>query len=211
VALSDGTQRCVFGSEASAADPSAVYQAIRTIYAGGQVDPTSGNFSYGLTIDSFNSDGFSITASASAGSDDVAWLALKFGGRQVTLLDYTSPTTTGNHAITGVGFEPQFALLFLTNLEAVDPSFPITASDLMAGLSICAIGDEQWANAVRVNNGEATTDTASQSLNVAVLGPSATACDAIKATLTSFDSDGLTLNYSAVQGTAKKGFMLCIQ
>ena len=31
------------------------------------------------------------------------------------------------------------------------------------------------------------------------------------ASLTSFDSDGLTVNYTAVQGMAKKGFMLYIQ
>jgi hypothetical protein len=45
---------------------------------------------------------------------------------------------------------------------------------------------------------------------VALLGASGTTTAAISATLVSFDSDGMTLNYSAVQGTGKKGFVLFI-
>jgi hypothetical protein len=46
---------------------------------------------------------------------------------------------------------------------------------------------------------------------VAIMGASATDCDAIKGTFTAWTSDGVTLNLSATQGTAKKGFILFVE
>lgn len=209
-ATSDGTQRCCVMSEENAITDSEPYQSILTDAAIASLAVTNGALSYKVTAGSFDSSGFSVTPSASAGSDRVAYLALKFNGRSVKIVDFTTPTSTGSQAITGVGFTPQFALAVLTNLEAVD-SFPGATSDLQSGFSLCAIGDEQWSTALRIDSGLATSDTATNMQNNAIRGASDTSTGAIVASLTSFDSDGMTLNYSAVQGTGKKGFILFIE
>jgi hypothetical protein len=138
-------------------------------------------------------------------------MALSFGGRQFKLIDYTTPTSTGSQAITGAGFTPQYALLILTNLESTDPTFSISTSTLMGGLSICVIGDEQWSTAISIQSGADPSNTATFTGNYAAISPSSTSAQAGLATLTSFDSDGMTLNWSAVQGTGKKGFILFIE
>jgi hypothetical protein len=210
-ATSDGTQRCVIWTENNGSADGKPLEAILTARCGGQINASTGALNYHLTASNFTSTGFDITPNASAGSDLIGYLALKFTGQSCKILDITTPTSTGSQAITGAGFKPQFAMAVMTNLEAVDPTFSLTTSDLMDSLAICTIGDEQWSTSWRIDSGAATTDTRQNCQNYALMGGNATATDAILASLTSFDSDGLTLNYSAVQGTAKKGFMLCIQ
>lgn len=210
IATGDGTQRCVVGSEASAITTATPYQAILTNRAAASMT-TGGAFSYGLTVGGFSSTGFTVTPSASAGSQAVFYLALKFTGRSVKIKDINTPTSTGAQAITGVGFTPQFALAVLTNLEATDPTFPLATDDLMGGLSFCAIGDEQWSVTGRTDSGNPTPDTQGNMQANALYGSSATAIGTIVASLTSFDADGMTLNYSAAAATAKKGFALFVQ
>lgn len=215
LALKDGTQRFVSGGEGQALAVGTPFQSIVTDRCAGQISSTDGSLTYTVTASNFVDGSIDFTPSANAGSDVIQFLALKLPGCQLAIRDFTTPTATGNSSITGVGFEPDFALLVLTNLEttytAAGHPGTQTSGDLMSGFSICAIGDEQWSFAIRIDGGAATTDTATQTKNVAVLGASATSCAAIEATLVSFDADGMTLNYSAVQGTGKKGFILFIK
>jgi hypothetical protein len=205
------TQRCVAGSEFENLADSRPFQTLRTDCAMAEVSSTDGSLLYKVTLSDFDADGFSLTPSADAGSDLVARLALKTTNRSFKLVDFDTPTVTGAHTITGAGFTPRFALAIVTNLEALD-SHPGVTSDNQCGFGICLIGsDEQWSTSWRVNSGEATTDTASQASAVALMGPSATDCDANKATFTAWTADGVTLNFSAAQGTAKKGFILFVE
>lgn len=172
----------------------------------------AGGKNFDVTLGNFTSSGFDVTTSASSGSRRFLYHAFKFTGGAVKLVDFTTPTSTGNHLVTGAGFTPRLALVFLTNLESVNPSFPLTSSDMMSGLSVCAIGaDEQWSMANRVDSLLATTDTGCRIKATALLGANATSTNAIEATFVSFDSDGMTLNYSAVAANGKKGFILFIQ
>jgi hypothetical protein len=210
IALADGTQKCVIWAEESGVADGTPYQTLYTNRCGGRLAPAGGGLTYHLTAGGFSGTGFQVTPSASAGSQRMHYLALKLNGRDLSLFEFDSPTSTGTQSYTAPGFMPQFALAVLTNLEAVD-SVPGTTSDNQGGLGISFIGNEQWAASARIDSGAATTDTGCRLQNHALLGPSATATNAIVASLTSFDATGLTLNYSAVQGTAKKGFMLCIE
>lgn len=215
VAVNEGggtiVQRCIATHETSAIATSKVYQAILTGKLAATLDGSGGKV-LDVTAGNFTSTSYDLTTSAAAGNRDLLLLALKFTGGGKKLVDFTTPTSTGNHSVTGAGFTPRLALVFLTNLEAVDPSFPLTASDLMSGFSISAVGaDEQWAMSQRVDNLAATSDTSSRVKASAILGANATSTNAIEATLVSFDSDGMTLNYSAVAGTGKKGFILFLQ
>lgn len=210
ICTNDGTQRCVMWAETGSLADSRPFQTLRDDCAGGRIADSTGALTYKTTVSDFDANGFSITPSASASSNRIAYLAIKTTDRQVKLADFDTPTATGSHTITGAGFTPRFALAVVTNLEAVN-DHPGSTSDNQAGFAACFIGDEQWAASWRINAGEATTDTASQLSNVALMGASATDCDAIKATFTAWTSDGVTLNFSAVQGTAKKGFILFIE
>lgn len=202
------TQRSVGMVETENATDGAPFQALQTDCAA-CTKLTSASITK-MVVSDFDANGFSITPNSSQGSDDVHYLALKFTGRAVKIVDFTTPTSTGSQAITGAGFTPQFALAVLTNLEAVNGALA-TSSDLQSGFAISFIGDEQWSTSIRLDSGAPTTDTGSQCSNNAIMGASATDCDAIKASLTSFDSDGMTLNYSAVQANGKKGFILFVE
>ena len=208
VATADGTQRSVSWRELHAATSGAPSQNISTTAGAGQ--NSGGGTASEIVIGGFGADGFTATPSASQGSDDLLYLALKFTGGACKIVDLTTPTSTGSSTISGAGFTPRFALVVITNLEAVD-SVAGTTSDLQSGLGISFVGDEQWATSWRIDSGADPTDTASQCSNAAIMGPSATDCDAILASFTAWTSDGMTVNYSAVQGTAKKGFVLFIE
>lgn len=213
IATWDGTtvtQRAVLMSEANGAGANAPFASISTSSIAGQLGTASGGRDYYVTVGSFDSLGFSVTPSANSGNDDIDYLALKLDSRRMKLVDFTTPTSTGNSTITGVGFLPQFALVVLTNLEALD-SYPSSTSANQSGLSICLIGNEQWSNVIRINSGAGPTDTASDCQSNAIQGASASSTSAIVASLVSFDVDGMTLNYSVVQGTGKKGFILFIE
>lgn len=214
IAVNDGsnTQRCVMWAEANALADSRPFQQLRNDCAYGKLSTTTGAPSYKVVVDGFDANGFNFTPSASSGSETIAYMALKFTGRQFKLVDFSTPTATGSHTVTGAGFTPRFALAVLTNLEAINNDPASTTSDLQSGFAVCLIGsDEQWSVSHRINAGEATTDAASQLSAVALMGASATDCDAIKATFTAWTSDGVTLNFSATQGTAKKGFILFVE
>ena len=212
IATSDGTQRCVMWVEDNVVLAGGTpFQTLRTDCIAGANNATTGALAYKVTAGSFDASGFSVTPSASTTNADLAYLAMDFATRQCKIVDFTTPTSTGSSTITGAGFTPTFALAVLTNLETLD-DHPGATSDLQSGFSICAIGDdEQWSASFRLDSGADPTDTASQVSNVAIMGASATDCDAIKATFTAWTNDGVTVNYSAVQGTGKKGFVLFVQ
>lgn len=206
---SDGTQACANWREEDNQAAGAPFQQVRNNKALSSIN-SSGSTEYGAIINNFTSVGFDIVTDASAQNHDLYFLALNFGGRAAKVVELSTPTSTGASSITGVGFEPQFALGVLTNLEAFGAAAGST-SDLQSGLGIAAIGNEQWAFAGRIDSGADPTDTACNLQSGALRGASATSTAAIVASLTSFDADGLTLNYSAVQANAKKGFMVVIE
>jgi hypothetical protein len=210
MALADETQRCVLWGEANNIAAGRPFQTIYNDSCGGQNSTTDGTRTYSVIADNFNSSGFDVVLNASAGGDDLHYLALKFTGGNVALVDFTTPTITGSWAITGAGFTPRLAIMVVTNLETLNDT-PGSTSALQGGFGISAIGDEQWAASYYIDSGAGTTNTASQCQAYALLGPTDDDLDAIMASLTSFDSDGMTLNVTATQGTGKKGFVLFIE
>lgn len=211
IALNDGTQRMVGWAEANNAAAGAPFQGISTSAAGGQVDATGG-LAYSVVIGGFGPTGFTATPSSSAGGDELGYLALRFADRNVALVDFDTPTATGSASITGASFTPSYAMIVTTNLETVN-SFAGFTSDLQSGLGISFVSvNDQTAASWRIDSGADPTSTASYCQDgVSVIGASATSCQAIKATFGSFVSGGISNSYSAVQGSAKKGFALFIE
>lgn len=209
VAVNGGGQYCLLAEEVNGLADGTPIQAVLTNRAGGNL--TGGSLAYHLTIGGFSGTGFTITPSASAGDDDISYLALDLGGRRAKLVLLTTPTAIGSQAITGAGFTPQAAIVVLTTSETFDPSYPLASSANTGGFSIAALADNTASHSFRAQSGAAITNTASQATNGTLIGASHVDCDALKATLDSFDSDGMTLNWSAVAGTGKKGFVLFLE
>jgi hypothetical protein len=204
-------QRCVVWTEDIGQPTGEPYMSLLTTRGGARISQSNGTLVHDLLFNDFDSSGFSITCNASAASGDVVYMALKFTWRQVKLVDFDTPTTTGSHSITGAGFTPRYALIVITNLEVVDDTASRATSDNQGGFSISTVAsDEQWSASYRIDAGATTTDTGNQ-LTAGVIGPSATDCDAIAATFSAWTSDGVTLSYTAVQGNAKKGFVLFVE
>ncbi len=208
IAVRTGEQFAVSWSEANGAADGAPAQQIRNDCGHLQANTTTGALDYKITVSDFDANGFSLTPSASAASDVLAYMAIKFdAANSFKLVELTTPTATGSQAITGVGFRPQFALIVLTNMEAFNTA---GLSDLSGALSFGFLGSEQWATSFAMDHGAATTDTATNIKQTAVLSGDGPTTTAMEATLTSMDSDGMTLNWSAVQANAKKGFILFV-
>lgn len=204
-------QRCAALMEGDAIASGSPRMALFNDATHAQVNESTGALVYKCTVGNFSASGFDITPSASASSDSVVWAAVKLSSRSVKLMDLTTPTSTGSQAVTGVGFWPSALIGVLTNLEAMPTVLPVSSTDLCSGLSLLFATEAlEHSVAIRIDAGADPTDTASNSQN-AFLQPSATSTASGSATLTSFNSDGMTLNWSAVQGTAKKGFALFIQ
>lgn len=211
IAVNDGsaTQRSIAFREDNFQAAQSIVGALLTDAAHGVLNG-GGTLATKSVISAFDSSGFTQTPSATSGAD-AFYLAVDLGGKQFKLVDFTTPTSTGSSAITGAGFTPSFALVVLTSLETTDDFAGGTTTN-KSGFSISLISaDEMWSHSCRLKSGADPMDTGKISLPDILLGATDTACDTIKATLTSFDSDGMTLNYSAVAGTGKKGFILFVQ
>lgn len=204
-ALSDGTQICVAAREDNSLAQGGPLMTICTDSAAAQLENTPSVSK--MVTSNFDTDGFDITPSAGQGSDDLFYIALS--GTNFAIAQFTTPTATGPSTITGAGFTPSAAIVVLTNLESVDALG--ATDDNQGGFAIGLLADDAWAAGYRSDSGAETIDAACQLANVALMGPSATDCDAIKASFVEWTSDGVTLNFSAVQGAAKKGFILFVE
>ena len=103
------------------------------------------------------------------------------------------PTSTGNQAYTGIGFQPKGLILFTTNQTAYGN---IDAGVIVQGFSD---GTNDTAQFVEVN---ADADTTSSGLSTTQIINNTV--ETVNATVNSFDSDGFTLNWGAVEGTVRK-------
>lgn len=152
---------------------------------------------------SLNSDGFTLNAIAvnSTVISRVRWLTL--GGSDlsnVSLVQYQSPTSAGSQALTGAGFAPDAVIIF-TNSISTAPTSTVSNGDTYPGIGYAArIQGGQAALGVSVLH-TANTETRAQSTSDVVYVPSTSAM-LWQASVSSWDTDGITLNWSTVQSTA---------
>lgn len=205
-AVNDGsdTQRSVFWIEQDAQAAGAPQQTISTAHAIMQLDAASGGLAYAGVI-SFTATGFDIDMSASSGGDDAIYIAIKLNGATAKIVDFETPTATGADTVTVSGMTPSLAILVGTMLEAVD-SYGNATDETQEGLGISFLSaNEQIAGSWLIESGADPTHTTSRiDDDTALMVDDNTGSAAIKATLTSFASGQMNLNYSSVKGTAKK-------
>jgi hypothetical protein len=184
----------------------------RNILSSSYACPPVDFVNWALEIGSFDANGFTVTTrlNPANSNDRAAYLALAFGGAaSVNLRSFDSPTSTGNDARTGVGFEPQFVLLGLTDVQTENTE--VQDADAGSwGISVFTADAEvctSWAD----EDAQTTTDTQSLCDNQAINFASGDGTTQHAATFVSLDSDGHSLNYSTADGTARKWFELAIE
>jgi hypothetical protein len=160
---------------------------------------------YALTGGTFDANGFSLTPSASAANDIVYYLALKVEGKSVDLVQFGTPTSTGNQTY-DPGFTPEFYLAVISNNTSDDTQQDTDGVGMGVGTD-----DNQAALSMMLEfNADPTNCSCDTRDGVAFQGVDASDADAIQASFVSFGAGGATFNYDAVLGSAYRGYIFML-
>lgn len=165
----------------------------------------AGGLSWYAALGSFDSQGFSVTPSASSGSSTMYYLALRFDNAgDAKVYSYSTPTSTGSASDTGAGFTPAGVIYLTTLLEgATNAGAGIT--DGKAGTwGLAAINSSaQWSSTVTRQDNVNPSNTQSLSDDQAFNVPLHDGTAGVVGTFSSFGGSGATYSYATVTGTAK--------
>lgn len=156
--------------------------------------------SYELT--SFDSGGFTLTTRDNTASvNDVYYLAAKLAvGASAKLATCTSPTSTGSHSCTGAGFTPTGAIMSHTAAAALD-TLESDGDAEVYGLSAFTSTTQSFSGISDDDNVAAANTASMTSINPIRMIKDA--ADYMVATFTGWQSDGVDLNYTTTNGTAR--------
>ena len=193
--------RCVLFGQQNGQAASACEASARNDSCCGQAYG-AGVLSWRAAASSFDSSGYTMTANANPGTDEVAVLALAFGGAVdcwVGTMD--TPTSTGDDAQAGPSFRPQFVGMLptlCTSENVID-----TSSAGTVGV-IAFDGTREYCNTISDEDSQGTTDCQTLSDDQAVNVPFDSGAAAFAAAFSSFDANGWTLTWSDTEETAYK-------
>jgi hypothetical protein len=212
-AVNDGadTQRCIAQAEDDPAAAGAPVARLSTSHAAMELVETTGAINWASEIDDYDANGFSsILRIATAGTADVGYLALAFGGNDVWVGSHASPTATGDDSSTAPGFKPQLVGLGLSFIATEDSSITgAAAGPFGAGLFT---DSAEFSNAIAMEDASATTDTQSISDNRAVNLPEDDGTVGYEGDFSTFDTNGWTLNFPTnVDGTTRRWIGFAVQ
>jgi hypothetical protein len=203
-AADDATHRMVaFSSKHNAADEDATLQYSET-RAVGQV--SSGSLVWSGEVTTFGADTFTMTTRDGGTSSDVTF-ALALGGADLSFDTgtLTTLTSTGTDVI-ATGIAPDAVLAMLSTAASTTIASDSTANGFTAGL---ADDTNEYSHSVFVEDGAATTNAESvaTATNFIDLDSSSGGArtDLVTGTV-ALDADSFDVTYSAVSGTARKGW-----
>jgi len=172
------------------------------------VDPASATLAATLNISAIHDYGFTNNVSASLGSTDSFFVAVRIPSFESKLLFFDSPTSTGVVNVTGAGFEPEFALLVGGTALAYNTGAFNSADGTgvgMAGFDASGGIGFGYSNAV-----VDPTDTNSTARDDQFVIGRTTNPRAIAADWDGFTSDGFDLDFTAVHTSATKCMALVL-
>lgn len=156
------------------------------------------NPSQDVTIENITDTSFDLRSNGTDwDTSDFGYLALNFGNGAAWAGVLDGPTVTGDQAWTGIGFQPSFALLIPTMMSAVNVARQDNAEAGASAVSAFS-ADAEYATGRSDENAADPTNAHSWSNDQAVDLNDHAGNDAFDATFKSFDADGLTLNFTAV-------------
>lgn len=161
-----------------------------------------------LEVTDFHATGFNVATRDAATGPSFIYMAVKLNGLSAKLMTSAAPTGTGSQAITGAGFRPQVGLMLQGEFAAVDTVYSTDTGEVfgLSAFTSSAAGTSSTAH----EDGDGTSNTESMTDNK-VCRTRKDAADYATCTLTSFDADGATFNYTATNGTARQRAILLIQ
>ncbi len=165
-------------------------------------------FGEGATFGNVTSTEFDmVSGSADLTVIEMGWVAINLGsGGESWAGIQDTPITTGEHTFTGVGFEAGFGMMFTNMMSAVnaDKSDAEAEASGVGGFSATTEFSHGWVD----NDGDTNTTNRSAAQAAAITldknnGANAHQ-DAFDATFVAFTSDGVTLDFTVADGTARK-------
>jgi len=163
-----------------------------------------------VSMGNFGADGFDVTPSASFSGHDLLYFALTTGGTKSWKVGtYSTPTSTGAQATTGVGFTPGFVLMGNTDIDTINS----IKTDATAGFVGVSAWDDtnQYSNSIASEDAVTTSNTQSLSDNQALNLTTHDGTAENVATLTSLDADGWTLNFTTADASARLNWYLALE
>ena len=207
-AINDGadTQRITAIATQDGVSTSSNTGYIGNTYGTGQVFNTS--FSWGGTIGTFDSSGFSVTPNVSANSDIFIYLAIKFSAAtNIDLFDMQIPTS-GNYAETTPAFEPGFG--FLSLIQGPSSRNSATGSNVWSVGFSAFDSSNVYTTSVRDEDARANANSDSQSSNKLAM-VSENGGTAVDSSGYAFDSLGWDFTLTTNPGSAMLGWGLAVE
>ena len=177
-----------------------------------QLTVNGGQDNVEFEIGTFDSNGFSCTTRDNAATANTyQYLAVNLSSNSdawTGIVD--TPTSTGNNAQTGPGFEPEAVFMgFCMNATGVESETDDDAGGFGVGFFSA---NEEFCISTRDDDAATTTDCADVAESVAIRQNDINANTAMyRATFVSMDTNGWTLNYTVVDPTARRTAVLAIQ
>lgn len=163
---------------------------------------SGGSLSRSYELSAFTSSAFKVKVHGST-NQVFGYLALNFGGKAEAYVGtVASPTSTGNAAVTGVGFEPQAVVLAPSHLSS-SATVQTSVTNVMATGLTAFTATAAFSTVVADEDASATTDSQAVSDNVPLILPLPNGTAGLSTTTYSLDSDGYTLNYGTVQASGR--------
>lgn len=163
---------------------------------------------YQCEVSDFDSQGFSLT-SRTAASGRVYYLAVKLSGWDISLFDYTVPTSTGSQAHTTPGFTPDVILEGFTRNTSTDTN-QTTGEATAFGFGISSEAEEHTISATDEDAADPTVTRSIESGTSLQIYEDDGSTLAAVSTIDSFDSGGYTRDWTTVPTTGFKVFSLCL-
>lgn len=172
----------------------------------------NGSQTWGGSIGTFDANGFTVTTSATPGNDYIQYLALESDDPDDFYVGViTTKTTTGTQAYTGTGFEPVALILGQTHTTTTNT----IQTGNGGGIGMASSTTAEYSAGMADEDGQGLTDCQSDFRTDGVAQCySHTGTLELAAELSSFDSNGFTLNFDTVSGgpgsTARKWLAIAI-
>lgn len=151
-----------------------------------------------IEVGNFDASGFSIWT-RTTGARDVAYLALKIPDKTLSVTDVLTSPITGDQAL-DLDINPDFVLAGISANASTDV-IDTTGGGMPVGLWM-ADGTDEFCSTMRIEDGADPSDTGSLSAD-SIIVKSDDGTAAFVGSLTSFDNDGLTIAWTAVDPTPR--------
>lgn len=122
------------------------------------------------------------------------------------VIEFAQPTSTGNQAITGAGFQPKAVMLF-----GSAPTAAGSATNMLIGAGVATASSARGTVSAYADDAQATASSARGTRTDEVYATYISATSLVETDFVSMDADGFTLNWSKVEaGAARKMFAVCL-